>query len=78
MRRDIETIATNPPKSSVKASVGVAWHKNTAFSKKITKNVHEHMAKEIREVMNISVQEVKAIVKDRRLANGSNLSSCIQ
>lgn len=76
VRRDIETISTNPPKSSVKASVGVAWHKNTEFRKKITKNVHDHMAKEIREVMNISVRQVKALVKDKKLhgPNGSNLA----
>jgi len=68
VRRDIETASVNPPKSSVKASVGVSWHKNTEFKKKITKNVHDHMAKEIREVMNICVREIKAHVK----ASGSN------
>jgi len=46
--------------------VGVAWHKNTEFRKKITRNVHDHMAKEIREVMNISVRELKALVKDKK------------
>lgn len=73
VRREIETTSTNPPKSFVKASVGVSWHKNTDFKKKITKNIHDHMAKEIREVMNVSVKEVKARIKDKRIStNGSN------
>ncbi|KAG0631154.1 hypothetical protein M758_1G231500 [Ceratodon purpureus] len=73
VRRDIETTSVNPPKSFVKASVGVSWHKNTEFKRKITKNVHDHMAKEIREVMNICVREIKAHVKDKKIsANGSN------
>ena len=73
MRREIETQSTEPPCSSVNASVGVAWHKKTDFKKKITKNVHEHMAKEIQEVMNISVREVKAHIIEQQLraANGS-------
>lgn len=73
VRREIETTSTNPPQSFVKASVGVSWHKNTEFKKKITKNVHDHMAKEIREVMNVCVKEVKARIKDKRISfNGSN------
>ncbi|KAG0621016.1 hypothetical protein M758_4G261700 [Ceratodon purpureus] len=73
VRREIETQSTEPPCSSVNASVGVAWHKKTDFKKKITKNVHEHMAKEIQEVMNISVREVKAHIIEQQLraANGS-------
>jgi len=63
VKREIDTLSTNPAKSYVKASVGVAWHKNTEFKKSITKNVHEHMAKEIREMMNISVKEVRARAK---------------
>lgn len=68
VKRDIETTSTNPPRSAVKVSVGVAWHKNTEFKKKITKNVLDHMAKEIREVMNISVKEVKAHAQDKKSA----------
>lgn len=63
MKREIDTLSTNPAKSYVRASVGVAWHKNTEFKKSITKNVHEHMAKEIREMMNISVKEIRARAK---------------
>ena len=46
--------------------MGVAWHKDTEFRKKINKNVHDHMAKQIREMMNVVVKEIKASMKDEK------------
>jgi uncharacterized alkaline shock family protein YloU len=55
----------------VKALVGVAWHKDTEFKKKITKNVQDYMRKQVREMMNLTVKEIKAAIKeDKRHMNG--------
>jgi len=44
--------------TQVKAFVGVVWHKSTEAQKKMTKNIHEHMAWQIQELTDITVEEV--------------------
>lgn len=44
--------------TQVKAFVGVVWHKSTDAQKKMTKNIHEHMAWQIQELTDITVEEV--------------------
>ncbi|CAM6037416.1 unnamed protein product [Sphagnum compactum] len=71
VRREVETLSENPPTSIVKALVGVAWHKDTEFKKKITKNVYDYLRKQVREMMNLTVKEIKAAIKeDKRHMNG--------
>jgi len=60
VRREIETMSKNPVSSQEKAFVGVAWHKSTEFQRNITKNVYEHMTKQIQEMTGLIVEEVLA------------------
>lgn len=59
VRREIETVSLDPINGHVKAFVGVAWHKSTEFPRKFTKNIYEHMTKQIREWRDIVVEEVQ-------------------
>lgn len=58
VKRELETLSTNPVNTQVKAFVGVVWHKSTEAQKKITKNIYEHMAWQIQELIDITVAEV--------------------
>lgn len=66
-RQELETLSLDPVNTQVKAFVGVVWHKSTEAQRKITKNIYEHMTKQIQEHMDITVavvlQESDAIDK---------------
>lgn len=58
VKRELETLSQRPVNTQVKAFVGVVWQKSTEAQKNITKNIYEHMARQIQELMDITVAEI--------------------
>ena len=58
-RQELETLSLDPVNTQVKAFVGVVWHKSTEAQRKITKNIYEHMRKQIQDLLDITVEVVQ-------------------
>ncbi|MCO5559948.1 hypothetical protein L7F22_013552 [Adiantum nelumboides] len=58
VRKEMVDIAFDPPASSCKVFVGVAWHKSTLFQNQISKNIFERYTKLLKDVLDVSVKEL--------------------
>lgn len=60
VRREVQNISVDPPISSCKVFMGVAWQKSTLFQERITKNCMQNFTKLLEENIELTVRELLA------------------
>lgn len=60
VRREVQNISVDPPISSCKVFLGVAWQKSTLFQERITKNCMQNFTKLLKEKIELTVRELLA------------------